>query len=132
MFTDLYQFQQLILSANEDLIVQLVEVVDNFERALEAAKTSDDFDSFRQGVEMIYEHLREVLEKHGVREIEALGKKFDPNVHEALFVLEGEEGTNDMVIELVQKGYTLNERLIRPAKVGVFKRKAARGKSKMT
>lgn len=121
------QFQELMRSANEDLILQLVEVVDNFERALEAAKTSDDFESFHQGVEMIYDHLQEVLKKQGVKEIEALGQKFNPNVHEALFQLEGGDLPEDMVVELVQKGYMLNDRLIRPAKVAVTKAKAAEG-----
>lgn len=115
------EFGELVKSANEDLISQLIPVVDNFERALTAAKTSGDFDSFHKGVEMIYQQLKDLLEKQGVSVIEAINEPFDPNRHEAVMVVEKEEVPPETVVEEVERGYMLNDRVLRPSKVAVSK-----------
>lgn len=113
--------EQLVRCANEDLIKRLLEVVDNLERALEAATETEDLGAFKKGVELIYEHLREILTKEGLCPIACMGEAFDPNFHEAVMALEKEGEEPEKVIEEVQKGYTLDGRVIRPSKVVVSK-----------
>lgn len=98
-------------------IEQLLPVVDNFERAVEAACSDEKYHS---GMVMILNQLRAFLDKTGVKEIEALGAEFDPNVHNAIKQSEAtEEFPENTVCEVFQKGYTLGDRLIRPAMVAV-------------
>ncbi len=113
--------EELTRCANEELIKRLLEVVDNIERALEAARKTQDFEGFKKGIELIYEHLKEILSKEGLCPIECLGKGFDPNFHEAVMMLEKDGVESGKVVEEVQKGYTLNGRVIRPSKVIVSK-----------
>ena len=108
---DIYQF------ANEDLVKGLLEVIDNFERALEASK--DDDSKFKEGMEMIFKQLMGALEKAGVSEIKALGEEFDPNFHNAVMMEETDEFESNKVSGVMQKGYTLNSRVIRPSMVKV-------------
>lgn len=104
--------------ANEGLITKILSVVDNFERAL---KDDNKDDPSHQGYVLIHQELMNILEKEGVSVLESDGAAFDPNLHHALF-LEEQEGTEpDMVIETFQKGYTLGDKLIRPAMVKVSK-----------
>lgn len=108
--------------ANESLILELLLVVDNFERALNIEGNSkDDNSGFLKGMNMIYSNLNSILEKYEVKEIEAYHKEFDPSVHQA--VMQGEEeGTpSNIVIEVMQKGYTYKDKVIRPAMVKVNK-----------
>jgi len=113
--------EQLVRCANEDLIKRMLEVVDNLERALAAASETKDLEGFKKGVELIYEHLKEVLTKEGLCPIACLGEAFDPNFHEAVMALEKEGEEPEKVIEEIQKGYTLDGRVIRPSKVVVSK-----------
>ncbi|MGI6097187.1 MAG: nucleotide exchange factor GrpE [Dethiobacteria bacterium] len=101
-----------------NFIQQLLPVVDNLERALEAAEVSEA-GSFVQGVEMIHRQLLEVMKREGVSLIEAEGQPFDPNIHEAIGKEEKEGYEPNTVIEVVQKGYKLNERVLRASKVKV-------------
>jgi molecular chaperone GrpE len=117
------EFVAICQSANENLISKLLDTMDNFERALDAAKTSNDYDSFRKGVELIYAHLKELLEKEGLREIDAVCKPFDPNFHEAVTQCESDEHDEGIVADQMCKGYMLNEKLLRPSKVVVSKGK---------
>lgn len=96
----------------------LVAVLDNLDRALTHAPTAGA-DDFRAGVEMIARQLTEVLRKYGVTEIPALGTPFDPQFHEAMMRGEASDVPPGTVIEVFQKGYVLNERLLRPAMVKV-------------
>ncbi len=112
---------QLTKCANEDLIKRLLDVVDNIERALDAASESEDFDGFKKGMELIYDHLKGILTKEGLCPIVCLGEPFDPNYHEAVMALEKEGHESDKVVEEVQKGYMLDGRVIRPSKVVVSK-----------
>lgn len=117
------EFEYLCQNANENLILKLLDALDNFERALDAAKNSNDYESFRKGVELIYTHLKELLEKEGLKEIEAVCKPFDPNYHEAVTQCESDQHEEGIVADEVCKGYMLNEKLLRPSKVVVSKGK---------
>ena len=106
---DLYSY------ANEKLMNELLAVVDNFERALD----HDADEGFKEGIEMIFKQLQDVLEKSGLAEIPALGEEFDPNVHSAVMTEETEEYESGKVSGVMQKGYTLNGKVIRPTMVKV-------------
>ena len=106
---DLYAY------ANENIMGDLLNVIDNFERALE----HDAGDGFKEGIEMIFKQLTDVLEKSGLAEIPALGEEFDPNVHSAVMTEETEDYESGKVSGVMQKGYTLNGKVIRPAMVKV-------------
>jgi molecular chaperone GrpE len=117
---DKQEFQKY---AKEDVIVDLLTVLDDLERSVEAAeKHQENAEAFLKGIEMILAHLYDLLKKHGVAPIDAKGKKFDPSVHEALTQTETAEGEDGAVLEEMQKGYRLNDRVIRTAKVRVAKR----------
>ena len=107
--TDLYSY------ANEKIMAELLEVLDNFERALE----QDAGDGFKEGMELIFTQLTNVLTKAGLAEITALGEDFDPNVHNAVMAEETEEYESGKVSGVMQKGYTLNGKVIRPSMVKV-------------
>jgi len=104
--------------ANANLTRDLLPVVDDLERALENAIDEFDGPTLVEGIKLIYRKLKTVLEDHGLSEIEAEGKEFDPNLHEAVMCVEGEEGK---VCEEVQRGYKLRDRLLRPSMVKVGK-----------
>lgn len=108
----------LIDLANEKLVKDMLPIVDDFERALAAMKDSDDAASAKEGTELIYNKLVAFLKKNGVSEIEAAGKEFDTDFHEAVaqFPVEDEKKKNT-VIDVTQKGYTMGEKVIRYAKV---------------
>jgi len=103
--------------ANEKIVKNLLEVLDNFERALDATKEADP--SLHDGMELIFKQLMAALEKAGVAEIKALGEEFDPNFHNAVMMEETDEYESNKVSEVMQKGYTLNSRVIRPSMVKV-------------
>ncbi len=115
--------QDFIKFANEGLILELLNVLDDLERTVESAQAKhEDVTAFLKGVEMILAHLYEMLKEHGVRPIEAMGKPFDPNYHEALMQLENNDLPEHTIVEELQKGYLLNDRVIRTAKVKVSKK----------
>ena len=104
-----------------DVLGRILPVIDNFERALKAPTdaVSDDVHSFIEGYEMIYKQLMAVLEKEGVTKIEAVGKPFDPNYHQAVMRVPSDEYDDDIVVEVLQEGYLLGEKTLRPAMVKV-------------
>ena len=104
--------------ANATLIADLLPVLDDFERALDNVPDDSDDPAWVDGVRLIYRKLRAVLEDRGLSRIEAVGSEFDPNFHEAVMCVEGEEGK---VCEEIKKGYMLRERLLRPSMVTVGK-----------
>lgn len=108
----------LISLANENLVKDMLPIIDDFERALAAIKDSDDTDSAKEGVELIYNKLVAFLKKNGVKEIDAMGKEFDTDFHEAVaqFPVEDKEKKNK-VFDVTQKGYTMGDKVIRYAKV---------------
>lgn len=110
--------------ANEDLLCNILTIVDELERSVELSQQKhEDHTAFLKGVEMILAHLYELLKKNGVSCIDAKGKCFDPHCHEALMQVETDEVPENTVVEEMQKGYTLNSRVIRTAKVQVAKKK---------
>lgn len=113
----------LLKFANQDLILDLIPAVDNFERAIKLDDTNldDSLSKFLAGFKMIYSHISDTLKKYGVEEIETVGKEFDPNIHEALMTAHDETKPNDTVLECLLKGYTLKGKVIRAAKVIVNK-----------
>lgn len=106
--------------ANESLINELLPVMDNLERAVEASDDSDA-QTLRQGVEMVLDQLRKGLAKFGLEEIDALGKPFDPQLHEAMMQQEDPDAEAGTVLNQYQKGYVFQDRLLRPAMVVVAK-----------
>ncbi|GAB2703672.1 nucleotide exchange factor GrpE [Paenibacillus thermoaerophilus] len=106
--------------ASQKLMEQLLPVIDNFERAMAAASASGgDYESLAKGVEMIYRQLRQVLEQEGLTPLQTVGQPFDPELHQAVMQVESEEYGEGIVVEEVQKGYRLKDKVIRPAMVKV-------------
>ena len=118
------EFEQIVKNANENLILKLIEGLDNFSRALEAAKNNPDFKNFHYGVQLIYSQLQDTLTKEGLEEIPAIGQNFDPALHEAVLQVESdqEEGT---IVDEISKGYKLNGKVIRHSKVVLAKKKVS-------
>ena len=112
---------RLLKYSNESLITELLPVIDNFERALNVDVTSTDVESYQKGMTMIYNSLKNILEKFEVKEIEAIDKEFDPSYHQAVMQEEKEGTKENIVIEVLQKGYTYKDKVIRPAMVKVSK-----------
>jgi len=119
-----YQKEQqgLVRFANESLIKQLLPVVDNLEKAIAHSYNETSVEALREGVELTLKGLMDVLQKAGVETIEAVGEPFDPNFHEAVSELVDEGVEAGTVIKDLQKGYTLNQRLIRPSMVVVSRK----------
>ena len=107
---DIYAF------ANEKIIGELLNVIDNFERAMASGNAEDNF---YKGMEMILKQLLGVIEKAGASEIKALGEDFDPNFHNAIMMEDSTEYESGKVTGVLQKGYVLNNKVIRPAMVKV-------------
>jgi molecular chaperone GrpE len=104
--------------AAADVIKSLLPILDSFERALQVKSEPGDF---RSGVELIYKQLQDALAKLGVRAIPAKGEPFDPHVHEAIEMVETSDAADHEVIEELQRGYKIKDRLLRPAMVKVAK-----------
>ncbi len=104
--------------ASERMILSLLPVLDNFERAVESSRNNKDFESLSQGIEMILRQFHKVLEDEGLKTIEAVSQEFDPNLHEALLREESDQGEN-FVLEELQKGYYLKDKVLRPSRVKV-------------
>lgn len=109
--------------ANEDLILEILPVLDNFERAIKMDDDNleDEVSQFLSGMKMIYASLTKAIEKYGVKEIDALGKVFDATYHQAVMTEEVKDKDKDIVLEVYQKGYILKDKVIRPAMVKVNK-----------
>ena len=105
--------------ALSEFMKELVVVLDNFERALES-EGDENGKSFREGMKLIHKQYMDMLMKNGLRPIELQNKKFDPNLHQAFVTEESEEVEEPVIGEEYQKGYSLHERLIRPALVKVI------------
>ena len=109
--------------ASEGIIVKLLDNIDNLERAVDASKESQNFDSLIEGVNMILRNLRNLLTEEGVEELEAAeGVKFNPYEHQAMMTENVEDLDNDVIVKVFQKGYKLKGKVIRPAMVTVNKK----------
>ncbi len=107
---------EMTLKGKIELCENLLPVIDNFERALDSAELEGDFFN---GVEMIYRQIITVLNKEGIKEISELGEEFNPEFHEAIMRVEADDQEEGTVVEVLQKGYIVEGRVIRPAMVKV-------------
>ncbi|MDY0039363.1 MAG: nucleotide exchange factor GrpE [Desulforhabdus sp.] len=110
-----------ICFANESLLRELLSVADNLERAIQHAEGGADFESLLEGMRMINKGFLDTLAKFGCKPFESKGSDFDPNIHEAVMQQEVEGEVDNKVIQELQKGFKLNDRLLRPAMVVVSK-----------
>ncbi len=113
---------EAIKYGNENLLRDLLPMVDSLDRAIEHAATSSDFKAFTEGLKLIQNQLACYLEKYGVTKVDCRDMDFDPNVHEAMMKVESDQHEDNKVVCEFEKGYLLNGRLLRPAKVSVCKR----------
>ena len=112
--------EEFAKSASQSLIERLLPIVDNFERAIAASRENSDFEALAKGVDMIARQLVQVLEAEGLKAIEAVGQPFDPEQHQAVMTVEAEDGQESgIVVEELQKGYKLKDKVIRPSMVKV-------------
>ncbi|MFT3839927.1 MAG: nucleotide exchange factor GrpE [Myxococcaceae bacterium] len=105
----------------EKMLKDFLPVVDNFDRALEHSKSSGDMKSLETGVSMVRKLFEDALARHGVKAFDSVGKLFDPNFHEAMGQLETKDAPANTVMKELVRGFTLNDRLVRPALVMVAK-----------
>ena len=108
--------------ASEGIIVKLLDNIDNLERAVDASKESQNFDSLIEGVNMILNNLKHLLTEEGVEEIEAAGKEYNPYEHKAMITENKEELDDNVVVQVFQKGYKMKGKVVRPAMVTVNKK----------
>lgn len=104
--------------ANEEIILALLDVVDNFERALDSIQQNNDADAIKKGIEMIFQQLWDVLKKEDIVPIESVGETFDPHLHETVARAKSDMESNTVVEEL-QRGYKYKSKVIRPCMVRV-------------
>jgi molecular chaperone GrpE len=105
--------------ANESLLLEFLPVLDNLERALVSARAEASFAALADGVEMIVRLFRSTLEKFGVKPMEAAGQPFDPSLHQAVAQMKSSDGSENQVVDEIQKGYFLEGRVLRAAMVRV-------------
>ncbi|WNR46359.1 nucleotide exchange factor GrpE [Paenibacillus roseipurpureus] len=105
--------------ASLKLIEQLLPIVDNFDRALSSSKETKDFDALVKGLDMTYRGIDQLLTAEGLKPIEAVGHPFNPEFHQAVMQVESEDHEEGIVVEELQKGYILKDKVIRPAMVKV-------------
>ena len=109
--------------ANENLITELLRVMDDFERAIDSAKNSNDAKVLLQGIEMVRHDFQDIMEENGLKAIDPKGQLFDPEKHEAIEHIEDDDHPANTVLEVMRKGYELNGKILRPAAVKVSKKK---------
>ena len=115
------QIADSIAYEKKAIIKSLLPPLDNFDHALKGAQTAESLDSVIEGVQLVFDHMLDALKAHGVEIITALGQEFDPSVHEALMQKSEQDQPDNIVLEEYQKGYKLNDQVIRPSKVIVNK-----------
>ncbi|MFD0715064.1 nucleotide exchange factor GrpE [Paenibacillus sp. GCM10027626] len=111
--------EELAQYASMKLITELLPVIDNFGRAIEASKSGGDVESFAKGVDMIFRQLEQVLQQEGLKQMEVVGEPFNPEFHAAVMTVESDEYEEGTIVEELQKGYLLKEKVLRPAMVKV-------------
>jgi len=115
------EVSNMLKFANQDLIMEILPLVDNFERAIKLSEKDDSNAKFVEGFKMLYNNLVNTLHKFGVEEIKSTGEKFDPNFHEALLIENDNTKEDDIIIETLITGYIYKGRVIRPSSVKVNK-----------
>lgn len=109
----------LLMTANREMVLTVLPVLDDFERALAVMDKAADVESVKSGVAHIFAKFRQVLQQAGLREIESSGQAFDPDLHDAIAKIPSPEDMKGKIVDEVQKGYMLNNKIIRHAKVVV-------------
>ncbi|SFJ19348.1 molecular chaperone GrpE [Halobacillus dabanensis] len=104
---------------SQSLVEELIPALDNFERALQVEVDGDSAKNFADGMKMVYDQFKAALEKEGVEEIPSQGEEFDPHMHQAIMQVQDDNYESNIVVEELQKGYRLKDRVIRPAMVKV-------------
>jgi len=112
---------ELIQTAGKDVITDLLDVLDDSERAQKQMETTDDVTQIKQGVQLVFSKLRNTLSAKGLKPMESIGKEFNPDLHEAITEIDAGEKMKGKVVDEIQKGYYLNDKIIRHAKVVVGK-----------
>lgn len=112
---------EIFLYASEKLACELLESIDDLERAVEQKQESTDNDVLGKGIELVLKKMKETFTRHNIKEIDAMGKPFDSNLHHAVMQEEESDVEANMVIAVFQKGYTINGKVIRPSMVKVSK-----------
>ena len=113
------QSEELVHHAEAGVLIDLIEVLDNFERALDSAADKKDFKAFKKGVNMILEQMKKILDDHNVSQIDTVGKTFDPDLHEAVMQIETDQQPEGVIAQELSGGYKKGKKVIRHAKVGV-------------
>ncbi len=113
--------QMIVRFAEEELVGELLTTIDNFERAIDAAKEAGHEGPLLEGITMVYDQLIDALTRRGLERIKSVGCEFDPNFHEAIAQQITDEVPDNHVLDEVQPGYKFRDRLLRPAKVRVAK-----------
>jgi len=113
---------QFLEMASQNLITKLLLVLDNFELALFAAEETRDYEKLIKGVEMVYSEFKDLLQKEGLKVIEAEGKEFNPEFHEAVMQVHADECEDNTIVDVMRNGYLFKGRVIRPALVKVAKK----------
>src|SRR3989338_534139 len=109
--------------ANEKLLSEILHIVDNFDRAMASLSEGHDPEKVKKGLGLAQDDLHKILERHGVQAIKSVGAPFDPQMHEAVAVVEGNDVEDGMIVDEIQRGYLLNGRLLRPSRVRIAKKK---------
>ena len=110
---------EAIKYANEKLLEEILPIVDNLDRAMSSLSEGHDPEKVQEGLKIAQEELHQVLEQHGVEVVKAVGQEFDPNIHEAVAVVQSEDQKEGTIVDEVQRGYRLNGRLVRPSRVRI-------------
>ena len=113
------EVEGLLKYANQGLIMDLLPIIDNFERAINHSEVSEEIKKYSVGIKMIHNNLKDILKQYGVEEINRVGQTFDPNLEQALLVENDPTKEDDIVLEVLLKGYKLKDRVIRPASVKI-------------
>lgn len=111
------EVSNLLKYCNADIIMSLLPVLDNFERVINKEDIPDDVKNYLEGFKLIYKQLKDILEANDVKEIEALGKEFDPMYHQSVTMRKDDTKESGIVLEVYQKGYTYKDKVLRPAMV---------------
>lgn len=111
--------EQLTQYASMNVLEQILPVIDNFERAIASSVETKDFDSLAKGIEMVFRQMMSVLENEGLKSIDAIGAPFNPEFHQAVMQVQSDEHEEGTVVEELQKGYMLKEKILRPSMVKV-------------
>ncbi|MCF7803010.1 MAG: nucleotide exchange factor GrpE [Candidatus Marinimicrobia bacterium] len=115
------EFSRQVQFANEDLFRDVLPILDDLERAVNSTREESSFEKLKEGVMLVYNNFKNLLERRGVEPIDSVGEPFDPELHEAMMVRESDEYDSETVVEEFERGYKLGDKVLRHAKVVVSK-----------